>query len=184
MLCILLCPGARSEECRYIRVVGSDNTALMQTQKYVARDLALRILDQDMSPEMLEQALLDAGIPAACTVLRWAPNCLYPTENTLYITLGKGAGRNWWGVLCSQDSIRSLFDTQKKSGISFYAAHMDRQVSFPILSLILSVFNFRSPQAPAADSSGVSAAASVHPAWNWWPSASAFQSFQYRCTVL
>lgn len=182
LMCLLLVQTASAKERLYIRIVASDDTCLMQAQKHWVRDTVLRCLERDMTLSDTEALLCSMGVPARCVWRQWSPPGLHPQGDTLYITLGAGNGRNWWGVLCDEEQLRSLFSTQKKSGASFYAARMDRDVVFPLFSKVLNLFTFRSPPAASADCSDGSKAVSVHPAWNWSPSVSAFQNSRYRCT--
>ena len=182
LACLLLMQPASAKGRRYIRIVASDDTCLMQAQKYWVRDTVLRCLERDMTLSDTEALLCSIGVPARCVWRQWSPPGLHPQGDTLYVTLGAGNGRNWWGVLCDEEQIHSLFSTQKKSGASFYAARLDRDVVFPLFSKVLNLFTFRSPPAASADCSDGSEAVSAHPAWNWLPSVSAFQNSRYRCT--
>ncbi len=93
---------ARGEDM-YIRVVGRDDTMAGQTEKLLVRNAALSQCPAD--PAALTSALpriaKAAGQITPCRVdLRpWRPDAAHPPLPTLYVTVGPGAGHNWWGVL-------------------------------------------------------------------------------------
>ena len=87
----------------YVRVVAQSDAPAAQTEKIRVRDAVLRACPE--SPQALPGALPrilasagDIAPDAAVTVRPWAP-AGWPARPTLYVSLGEGAGRNWWGVL-------------------------------------------------------------------------------------
>ena len=107
LLCLLvianLTGGALGEETLYIRVVGRDDSAAGQAEKLRVRDAALPLCHGDRAAVIaaLPRVSRAAQAIAPCRVaLRpWRPADDLPAAMTLYITVGPGRGRNWWGVL-------------------------------------------------------------------------------------
>lgn len=94
-----LSPGERW----YVRVVARSDAPAAQTEKIRVRDAVLRACPEKLQalPTALPRILAAAGDiapDAAVTVRPWAP-AGHPARPTLYVSLGEGAGRNWWGVL-------------------------------------------------------------------------------------
>lgn len=84
---------AKATEKMYMRVVARDDSPAAQMEKYIVRDAALFL-----GPE--HAAALGKWYPS-CRVERkiWQPDEKTPPAETVYITIGPGEGRNWWGVL-------------------------------------------------------------------------------------
>lgn len=98
MLLMTMCRPVGAEEVLYMRVVARDDTAIAQREKYAVRNAALLL-----GPGGVE--LLEKWHPL-CRVERkiWQPDEKTPPAETVYITIGPGEGRNWWGVIYPQAS--------------------------------------------------------------------------------
>ena len=86
---LLLLPGQAKAE-RYMRVVARDDSPAAQREKMMVRNLALVL-----GPETLRDMRRDVKVEQK----RWQPDEKTPPAQTVYITIGQGTGRNWWGVL-------------------------------------------------------------------------------------
>ena len=86
---LLLLPGQAKAE-RYMRVVARDDSPAAQREKMMVRNLALVL-----GPEALRDMRRDVKVEQK----RWQPDEKTPPAQTVYITIGPGMGRNWWGVL-------------------------------------------------------------------------------------
>ncbi|MBE5777091.1 MAG: hypothetical protein E7326_06245 [Clostridiales bacterium] len=123
-----------------LRVIAHDDTALMQSQKLLVRKRALDALQSGGGRDEIASALDSLHIPYALHVQSYSPGAPYPLQSTLVITLGKGQGRNWFGVLCRDFAQASFLWTQKKSGALTCAAQGDMQVVFPWLHGLIRFF--------------------------------------------
>ena len=93
---------AHSEEYRYMRVVSRDHTQQAQTEKIKVRDAVLSMLPEDFKdwegylPEIEKKVkeMSDGHVE----IKKWAPPGM-ESASCLYITLGRGDGPNWWGIL-------------------------------------------------------------------------------------
>ena len=92
-LCAVFVLPASAEENMYMRVVARDNSAWGQTEKYMVRNAALLLGEERVSA--LEWWLPDVRVERKT----WQPDEKTPPAETVYITIGPGEGRNWWGVL-------------------------------------------------------------------------------------
>lgn len=96
VLALLLAAPAQAEERLYMRVVARSNSLPAQTEKLLIRNLAL--LMYPLAPGSLSR--LEEWVPGCRVEMRkWQPCKEMPPASTVYITLGQGQGRNWWGVL-------------------------------------------------------------------------------------
>lgn len=93
VLCIMIAFPAQAKEEMYMRVVARSNAPAAQLEKYIVRNAAL-LLGPENAHEM------EKWHPQ-CRVERkiWQPDEKTPPAETVYITIGPGMGRNWWGVL-------------------------------------------------------------------------------------
>lgn len=115
---------ARGDERLYMRVVARDDTVMGQMEKHIVRNMALLLGVQ--KAKQLEE------IYPACTVERkiWQPDNKTPPAETVYITIGPGNGRNWWGVLYPESAA--------------WTAGTDGQgILFPLISWVRGLFSFR-----------------------------------------
>lgn len=93
LLCVSFAFPAQAEERLYMRVVARSNAPSAQMEKYAVRSIALRL-----GPDHAH--ILEKMHPQ-CRVERriWQPDEKTPPAETVYITIGPGMGRNWWGVV-------------------------------------------------------------------------------------
>ena len=105
-LCVLLALplpfGAQAQEAWYMRVVARGNGASAQLEKRYVRDAALSALED--TPPDAAIARIGAAIQAVAPdsrveIRNWQPDQNTPPARTVYITIGEGGGKNWWGVL-------------------------------------------------------------------------------------
>ena len=101
-LALLLSPSARGEVW-YMRVVARDDGAPAQAEKLLVRDAALAACPEEQTDLLSALPGIRAAAkkiaPCAVETRLWSPGGQTPLAPTLYITIGPGAGRNWWGVL-------------------------------------------------------------------------------------
>ncbi len=92
LLFLLFALPAQGEEMRYMRVVARDDSPAAQREKLMVRGAALLCYPNCVQ---LENMFSD------CRVERkiWKPNNETAPAETVYITIGQGQGRNWWGIL-------------------------------------------------------------------------------------
>ena len=94
---------AKGEEAWYLRVIGRDDTPAAQAEKLRVRDEVLSLCPRQAS--QLEESLpairqaAERTAPCRVEVRLWRPHAGVPAAPTVYITIGEGRGRNWWGVL-------------------------------------------------------------------------------------
>ncbi|MBQ9944818.1 MAG: hypothetical protein IJO67_10710 [Clostridia bacterium] len=93
VMCVLFAFPLQAEETMYMRVVARSDAPAAQLEKQAVRTVALLL-----GPE--HAGLLETWHPQ-CRVERktWQPDEKTPPAETVYITIGPGMGRNWWGVL-------------------------------------------------------------------------------------
>lgn len=100
MLCVLA--AAQAQETICLRVIGRDDTAAGQAEKIRVRDAVLAVCPPSWTdPEQLRAAADRAARAVAdcrTEVRIWQPEGGAPVR-TLYVTVGAGRGRNWWGIL-------------------------------------------------------------------------------------
>ena len=94
----------------YMRVVARDDTAAGQTEKIRVRDGLLPCYSPEEGvlaalPRMKRTAE-ELAADARVEIRLWAPAGRVPAP-TVYVTLGLGEGRNWWGVLWSRSMTLS-----------------------------------------------------------------------------
>ncbi len=123
MTAFLICAPLRaSSEGVYLRVVGSDDTFTAQAQKLAVRDAVLDVFkDAPAFTPALYQDMKNAATSAAACDVRlklWRPSHDYPLAPTVYITLGEGRGRNWWGVLY-EDSLFFFSEDDGSEDVTF-----------------------------------------------------------------
>lgn len=106
VLCLLLLslPGKAGAEGRwYLRVIARDNSPAAQAEKLRLRDAALSACPPDaggLAHALPALAAAAAAIaPCRVEIRRWSPDEKIPAAPTVYITIGAGNGRNWWGLL-------------------------------------------------------------------------------------
>ncbi len=106
ILCLSLAvpPPAQAAEGRwYLRVIARDDSREAQEEKLRVRNAVLAVCPA--RTEALAAALpmihktAEKTAPCRVSVRIWRPNGQTPPAPTIYITVGEGAGRNWWGVL-------------------------------------------------------------------------------------
>lgn len=93
MICATLTAPGQAEETMYMRVVARSNAPAAQLEKYAVRSAALFLGAENA--KMLEAWHPDCRVEWKI----WQPDEKTPPARTVYITIGAGAGRNWWGVL-------------------------------------------------------------------------------------
>ncbi len=100
---------ARGEGTWYLRVIARNDGAQAQAEKMRVRSAVLAACAGEKGPSPAAFARMEAAAAALapCRVekLFWSPGGDAPPRPTVYITLGEGAGHNWWGVLW-QDSLK------------------------------------------------------------------------------
>ena len=102
---LLFCAAARgrAEEKWYMRVIARDDGAAAQAEKLRVRDAALSALPgraEEIPARLFEIERAAKRIaPCAVEIRLWTPDEKTPPAPTVYITVGSGRGRNWWGVL-------------------------------------------------------------------------------------
>ena len=121
----------------YVRVVARGDGPAAQAEKIRVREAVLSACPRD--PEALFDALpriLAAARRIApdadVTVRPWAPegrDCC----PTLYVTLGKGQGRNWWGVLY-EDALNLAAEDPSADGEVVFV--------WPVVDWVLAVLGF------------------------------------------
>lgn len=123
ILCISLIFPAQAHERLYMRVVAGSNTPAAQLEKYAVRNLAL-LLGPDRA------YLLEIWLPR-CRVERkiWQPDEKTSPAETVYITIGPGMGRNWWGVIYPESAA--------------WASGEGEGLLFPFFSWLRELFIFR-----------------------------------------
>lgn len=142
LCCLSTSVSARAEvEICALRVIAHDDTALMQSQKLLVRKRVLDALQSGGGRDDIVRALDLMHVPYRMHVQRYSPGVPYPAQSTLVITLGKGQGRNWFGVLCRDWERFSFLWTQKKSGAYPCAARDDMQVVFPWFHRLMRFFS-------------------------------------------
>lgn len=93
-MCFLLPGVSQGQEAVYMRVVARNDSPAAQAEKRLVRNAALLLGESRV-------CLLEKLVPQCKVEYRqWQPEKKLPAGRTVYITLGPGAGRNWWGVLC------------------------------------------------------------------------------------
>lgn len=105
LLCLLLlfARSCHGEEIWYLRIIARDDSPAAQAEKIALRDHILPLFPanaRDMKkalPDIIRSAEFFA--PCRVQIRKWAPHEKTPPAPTVYITLGKGGGRNWWGLL-------------------------------------------------------------------------------------
>ncbi len=92
---VLLPVQARGEA--YIRILAQDDSLAAQREKILFRDV---LLSRCAGEEALFAALaeMEAAGLLEWEIRPWAP-AGHPLRPAVYIALGEGRGRNWWGVL-------------------------------------------------------------------------------------
>lgn len=125
MMCMgLALSGAAGEEIRYMRVVARDDSPSAQREKMLVRDAAIACWPDT---EKLEAFFPDCRVSERI----WQPDKNTAPAKTVYITIGQGQGRNWWGVLYP--------------GSACWAgggrAGEEVQITFPVLSWLAGLFN-------------------------------------------
>ena len=101
------CPGgpaaAEQTETVYLRVIARDDSEAAQAEKLRLRDAVAAVCparcDHPETLLPLIQSVAAAYAPCEVEIRVWTPGGGVPPAPTLYITLGPGTGRNWWGVL-------------------------------------------------------------------------------------
>lgn len=93
MICSALACPVQAEDAMYMRVVARSNTPAAQVEKYAVRNAALCLGAERV--HLLERWYPDCRVEKKM----WQPDENTPPALTVYITIGAGAGRNWWGVL-------------------------------------------------------------------------------------
>ena len=90
-------------EVYYIRIIARDDSPPAQEEKILLRDALLPLF-----PEKAEElsaflphitAVAQALAPCSVEMRAWSPHQKTPPAPTVYITIGEGGGKNWWGVL-------------------------------------------------------------------------------------
>jgi len=101
LLIFLLGQGAAGEAEMYIRIVSRDASPDAQEEKFKVRDLVLPVIQEHCGDDeaLLSyiEVLANEIAPCHADIRQWHPEG-HPEGSTLYITIGEGAGPNWWGI--------------------------------------------------------------------------------------
>lgn len=107
----------------YIRVVAQNDSFPAQIEKIWIRNAVLSICpdQEDALFQSLPQIETIANSIAPCRleIRRWAPDQKTPPAPTVYITIGSGGGRNWWGVLYEDSLLMAQADKSEETRILF-----------------------------------------------------------------
>lgn len=99
ILIFMLGQWAAGEEEMYIRVVSRDALPAAQEEKLRVRDAVLQLIECQGSIVLSDiEKKANETAPCRVEIRRWGPEGGQPAP-TLYITIGEGAGPNWWGIL-------------------------------------------------------------------------------------
>ena len=82
----------------YIRIIARDDSLAAQLEKMQFRDEILPLLPGNMADLPSSLAKIRQAYDCGVSIRSWAPEGK-PLRPTVYITLGEGQGRNWWGIL-------------------------------------------------------------------------------------
>ena len=144
LLMVLLPVSPAHGENTYFRIIAHDDSPFYQAQKLRARAILRKNHAHGMDGDEICALLQNHGIGATSAVLPFSPGAPYPKGDALCIILGDGEGKNWFTFFTSFDFLASLFsmpkESQKKSGVSFYAARLGTYVHFPLLSRVFDFF--------------------------------------------
>ena len=134
LLCITP-PLPAEAEAVYIRTVAHDDTPLMQSRKQQCAYLIRLALDRGLTPDDTAALVRRHGFAACPDRVFWSPGAPYACLPTYRFTLGSGAGRNWWGLLCP--AARDAFLCNEKDGVPHMDAADGSVVVFPLLGRLL-----------------------------------------------
>lgn len=97
-LLLLICLPFAGRGEMYVRIISRDDSLAAQMEKMKFRDDILPLLPQN--PAELPAALEKIRQEYGCRIWMqcWAPQG-EKLQPTVYIALGAGGGKNWWGVL-------------------------------------------------------------------------------------
>lgn len=126
-LCLCCVAGRAAGEEKYMRVVARNDGIFAQTEKIVVRNIALLLGEK--RAELLEKIWPDCRVEEK----RWQPDKKTPPAQTVYITLGQGAGHNWWGVLCG-DAVSWTSEPMEGERV---------MITFPFFRWLLQLFTGR-----------------------------------------
>ena len=125
--------GAFSEIC--LRVVARDNTREAQEEKIRVRNRVLGLVPQDEKKLIAAWPLLQKAVQAeadcALSLRFYTPPTQKTPRLTVYITIGPGEGKNWFGVLFDEALLLCGEKTESELTV-FY---------FPLISFLLSLFS-------------------------------------------
>ncbi len=133
------------KEIIYLRVIARDDSPSAQAEKLMVRDavtVACPISCADPADLLpLARSVVLSLADGKAEIRIWSPGGGAPPAPTLYITLGPGNGRNWWGVLY-QDALlwaRAEEETEESSPCPEEEGHGEDGVEFvwPILTWLL-----------------------------------------------
>lgn len=133
IMLFFLLPGCRAETI-LMRVVARDNTKEGQEEKLRVRNAALAFRPRRREDLPLSLLLMEkiAGQESDCRVsLRpWMPPGEKTPRLTVYITIGQGEGKNWFGVLFEEALLLTAEETPGD----------EQTLCFPWLSRIAALF--------------------------------------------
>lgn len=109
---------ARGEGPWRMRVIARGNSRLAQAEKLAVRDCALARAPgaSGMTAEAFARMAWAARKRADCRVtLRcYSPDGAIAPAPTVYITIGRGGGHNWWGALYPQAAALTAEETGER----------------------------------------------------------------------
>lgn len=104
-ICMLVFPAPSRAEERpwYFRMIARDDSPAAQAEKIRLRDQLLPLFPSQEEEFLHQLPLILAAARASgdcrAQILIWSPDEKTPPAPTVYITIGKGGGKNWWGLL-------------------------------------------------------------------------------------
>lgn len=149
LICIitmLLPINAAAADIQYIRIVSSDPSEIAQARKMQARRLILPLMkndhayDAEVLAKLAQNRLEAAGYCVTADIRTWSPDRVHPPAATLYITIGQGQGRNWWGILCRESWQWTFLQRNEKSSVPSNAASQNITLEFPLIRKLFSLF--------------------------------------------
>ena len=94
--------GAPAQGETRLRVVARGDSALAQEEKLRVRDALLAVCPvraEGLPRAWGRLAVLAERAGGKLSLRFWSPDAAEPPALTVYVTLGEGRGKNWWGIL-------------------------------------------------------------------------------------
>lgn len=112
-----------AKEVYYIRIIARDDSSLAQEEKLRLRDALLPLFPEKAEELSFFLPFITASAkdiaPCRVELRSWSPDQKTPPAPTVYITIGEGDGKNWWGV---------LYEGAKEMAASGETAYSDRVI--------------------------------------------------------